>query len=47
MVDGQLQARALIDLVHFGKEVISVAIPAYISRLPVLSQEQPRMDQFM
>ena len=36
VIDGKTQASSIIDLLHLGEEVRPMAVPADISRLPIL-----------
>ena len=47
MVDGKTQASGVVDLFHLGEEVRPMAVPAYVSRPLILSQEEPGVDQLM
>ena len=47
VIDGKTQASSIIYLIHLSQEVWPMAVPADISRLPILRQEEPGVDQLM
>ena len=44
VVDGKTQASGVVDLFHLGVEVRPMAVPADVSRPPILRQEEPSVD---
>ena len=44
VVDGKTQASGVVDLFHLGDEVRPMAVPADVSRPPILRQEEPGVD---
>ena len=44
VVDGKTQACGVVDLFHLGDEVRPMAVPADVSRPPILREEEPGVD---
>ena len=47
VIDGEMQASSFIDFFHLGDEVRPMAISTNVSRLLILRQEQPSVNQLV